>query len=327
MSDAEQPQFLDVPLLLERSRPRRSVMRVWQVVAVAVMIMVGTAYLGTTDPQDATAVNIVSAVLMVLMVGALGVISYHIVKQTRAEQQMTEALEELVRLRRWSDAAILVEQLLCKPTRTFAARVQGLVFLTAILARYERFEDVIAVQNQLLEEGQVDPGTAHGLRLARAMAMLRQDHLFDADRAISELRRQVSRVGRAMNDNSAENDDAESEADTHTPTAEPQIPQNLSAGLALIELYRDVKTGHPDEAINLFDATLPAMRDQLGHRVADAHALVAKAYDLLGRSAEAQRAYEHATLLAPPVELHRRYPETAILGSKYSPAVAPKEAA
>lgn len=320
-------QFLDIPLLLERSRPRRSVLRVWQVIAVAVMIMVGTAYLGSTNPENAGVVNIVSAVLMVLMVGVLGFISYNVVKQTRAEQQMIEAIEELVRLRRWSDAAILVEQLLCKPTRTFSARVQGLVFLTAILARYDRFEDVIAVQNQLLEEGQVDGGTAHGLRLARAMAMLRQDHLFDADRAISELRKQVTRVGRAMNDSAAEKDDADTDTDTYTPTPEPQIPQNLSAGLALIELYRDVKTGHPDEAIDLFEATLPAMRDQLGHRVADAHALVAKAYDLLGRSADAQRAYERATLLAPPIELHRRYPETAILRTKYSPAIAPKEAA
>jgi tetratricopeptide (TPR) repeat protein len=128
------------------------------------------------------------------------------------------------------------------------------------------------------------------------------------------LRRQVSRA------TAAEQQDTEQDQPQ-------QAPQSVSAGLALVEIYRDVKTGHPAEAIELFDATLPAMREQLGHRVADAYALVARAYDLLGREAEAQRHYQKATLLSPPQELHRRYPETASLASKYQPAPAPKEAA
>jgi tetratricopeptide (TPR) repeat protein len=88
-----------------------------------------------------------------------------------------------------------------------------------------------------------------------------------------------------------------------------------------------VKTGHPAEAIELFEATLPSLREQLGHRVADAHMLVAKAYDLLNRETEAAKAYENATLLAPPAEIYRRYPETASLAGKYQPAIAPQGAA
>ena len=34
--------------------------------------------------------------------------------------------------------------------------------------------------------------------------MLREDHLFDADRAINEMRQQVSRAGRAMNQANAQ---------------------------------------------------------------------------------------------------------------------------
>jgi hypothetical protein len=219
----------------------------------------------------------------------------------------------------------LIEQLLSQPTKTPQGRIQGLIFLTSVLARYNRFEEAISLQNYLLQDERVDPGTGHGLRLARAMAMLRQDHLFDADRAINELRRQVSRAGRAMNETSAQTDADDADEIRELPPVEQ--PQSLSAGLALIELYRDVKTGHPTEAIELFESTLPAMREQLGHRVADAHVLVAKAYDLLDRVGEAQLSYERATLLAPPAELHRRYPETALLSEKYQPAIAPKEAA
>ena len=147
------------------------------------------------------------------------------------------------------------------------------------------------MQNRLLEEDRLDANTDHALRLGRAMAMLREDHLVDADRALGELRRM-------------------------TGGAE-------SAGLALIEIYRDVKTGHPDEAIQIFDETLPVLREQLGHRVADAYVLVARAYDLLNRQPEARQAYESATILAPPAELHRRYPETAALIERYSPAALP----
>ena len=217
----------------------------------------------------------------------------------------------------------MIERLLSRPTRTPQARAHGLIFLTSVLARYNRFEDAIAVQNYLLENLQFDPGTVHGLRLSRAMAMLREDHLFDADKAINELRRQVSRAERVVTQES----DDEAQSGSEKEPADKSPPQSLSAGLALVEIYRDVKTGHPQEAIDLFDSTSPAIREQLGHRVADAHVLVAKAYDLLNRSAEAQVSYEHATLLAPPTELHRRYPETAILAQKYQPAIAPKEAA
>jgi hypothetical protein len=125
------------------------------------------------------------------------------------------------------------------------------------------------------------------------MAMLREDHLFDADRAIAELRRE-----------SAGTD---------------------SAGVALVEMYRDVKTGHPAEAVAVFEDKLPAMRDQLGHRVADAYALAARAYHQLGRDAEAQSAFANATLLAPRVELYRRYPEVEPLEAKYQASPAPPQ--
>jgi tetratricopeptide (TPR) repeat protein len=209
----------------------------------------------------------------------------------RAQLRHLESIEEFVQLRNWPMAAVAVEGLLREPPRTAAVRVQALIFLANVLARYHRFTDAIAVQNHLLETVPMDAGTDYGLRIGRVMAMLREDHLFDADRAISALRRLGDRAD--------------------------------SAGLGLIELYRDVKTGHPAEAIETFEQRLAIMRDKLGHRVADAHALAARAYDLLDRTEEARAAWARATTLAPAIELTRRYPEIERTAAKFSPTVAP----
>jgi hypothetical protein len=316
--DEPQPTYLDVPTLLEQSQPRPGGVRLWQAFGVFVLVVLVSAFLSSRGGHLAAVINFFSYLVMLGLIGAMILISRSAFNHARDEQLQLECIEELVRLRRWPEAATMLDRLLGRPTRTLQARVQGLIFLTGVLARYNRFDDAITVQNELLDHAPLDPGTMHGLRLARAMAMLRADHLFDADRAISELRRHVTRAGRAMSD--------ELSGSTDVPQAE-QTPQSLSAGLALVELYRDVKTGHPAEAIELFKSTLPALREQLGHRVADAHALVARAFDLLEQPEPAQTHYRNATLLSPAVELHRRYPETQALAGRYRPADAPQEAA
>lgn len=308
--------FLDVPLLLEKSQPRGPGVRLWQLVGVFVLIVMVSTYITSRGGDAARLMNLLSIVLMIGLIAVMGYISWTTIRSVRDEQTQLEGIEELLRLRRWPEAGMLLEQMLGRPTRTPQARLQALIFLTGVLARYNRFEDAITVQNYLLESDMVDGGTAHGLRLARAMAMLREDHLVDADRAITELRSQVNRAGRAMNESKIVQGEPPENAD----------PRALSAGLALIELYRHVKTGHPEEAIELFNSTLPALREQLGHRVADAYVLAARAFDQLGKADEAQGHYEKATLLAPPAELHRRYPETAALTQKYRTAAAPKGA-
>jgi hypothetical protein len=186
----------------------------------------------------------------------------------------------------------MLESLLAHPTLTMNARLQGLFYLAGVLARYDRFSDALAVEDYLLDQARFDPITTHGLKLMRAVALLREDHLVDADRAMSDLRREA--------------------------------PD--SAGLALIEIYRDVKTGHPEEAISVFKQKSEAIRAQLGHRIADAYALVACAHDMLDQTTQAATAFENATLLTPIEELVRRYPQVAPLRDRYSPATMPPEA-
>ena len=291
------PTFLDVPTLLDLSRPRGRMSMLWFLAFGFLAVVVLSAFASAGSKQMQDAMQVVSALAMLALVAGLMSASVVLMRRFRAEQQQVEAAGELVQLRRWTEAGALLQEILSRPARTLQLRTQALIFLTSVLARYHRFADAIAVQEHLLDNELVEGGTAFGLRLGRAMAMLREDHLFDADRAISELRRVAGAAG-----------------------AE-------SAGLALLEIYRDVKTGHPAEAVEIFDKKRELLREQLGHRVADAYALVARAYDLMGRADEARVAYENATLLAPPPELSRRYPEVQKLEGKYDPAVAPPEAA
>lgn len=288
--------FLDVHYLLDSSEPRRPIPRIWFFLGGMIVVILFSGVLSTAAGDNAALVQVASSILVIGLMVALMTASSAIVKRVRGEQEAIETIGELVQMRRWNEAGGQLDQLLGRPMRTHGARAQSLVYLGAVLARYQRFDDALTVYDYLLRSNMLDAGSSYGIRLGRAMAMLRQDHLVDADRAISELRRQ-------------------------TP------PGVDSAGLGLIELYRDVKTGHADDAVQRFEKSLPSLREQLGHRTGDAWALAARGYDLLGRADDAARAYRNATLLSPPVELFRRYPEVQKLEGRYEPAYAPAEAA
>jgi tetratricopeptide (TPR) repeat protein len=311
MTDPAPMSFLDVQTLLDRSQPRRNHARGLYLVGLFLLVVMVSALISNQGPMAENIVRVLSGLAMLGIMGGLFIYSWFLARAHRAEQIQLEAIEELVTLRRWPQAAIVLENLLSNPTRSPHTRIQALIYLAGVLARYDRFDDAIFVQNYLLDNVNMDESTGHALRLGRAMGMLRQDHLFDADRAIAELRRRVGR------------EQVADEGDSNDPL--PQVTE--SAGLALVEMYRDVKTGHPTEAIEGFSQKLPLLRRQLGHRVADAWALAAKAYDLLGQHPQAQQAFENATILSPMGEMIRRYPELASLTDKYRPATAPAEAA
>lgn len=297
--------FLHVPILLEASLPRpRGMWFVPAMISLLILTFV-SAYFSSKSSAYKAIVDAFSMLLMIGIIGAMMFVMYLTVRRQREERAQVEAIEELVQLRRWQQAALMLQRILSQPTISPSGRVQFLFFLASVLARYNRFDDAIAVQNHLLENVDLDASTDFALRLGRAMAMLREDHLFDADRAISELRRDVNRA---------------------TDPSQPEAEAPVSGGLALIEIYRDVKTGHANEAIATFNRTQNALRQQLGHRVADAHGLLAKAHDFLGDSQQAQLHWERATLLSPILELTRRYPELASIATKYQIATAPPEA-
>jgi hypothetical protein len=336
------PPFLDVPTLIDASVSQRPLGFMRYSFGIFLAIVIGGMWLAKEQAQYAGTIQAVSTMLLMGLLIAMGGMTFFAVRSQRREQFLLQRVEELMQLKQWPAAGVAVQGLLSRPVRNAWARVQGLIFLAGILARYHRFDDAIAVHDYLLENVNMDGGTAHSLQLGRAMAMLREDHLFDADRAISDLRKQAFRAAERRQNSEGEADVDEeggdeafagSELAVEPPleaTMKPiltSVPRSqrthASAGLALVELYRDVKTGHPVEAEKTFNENLPLLRQHLGHRLADAYVLVARAYDLMNRPADAAAMYVNATLLAPVKELNRRYPEVAVLASKYAVAAAP----
>ncbi|HET6251322.1 MAG TPA: hypothetical protein VFE47_26800 [Tepidisphaeraceae bacterium] len=284
--------FLDVPVLLEASQPQPRIPWAWYATGACVALLV-VAYFAPAGNGGA-AIGALASILSLGIFLSLPLIMRIYLKKVRMEQSIIAGAGELLHLRRWGDAAMALQHILSRPALTSQLRTEALMYLASVLIRYHRFDDAVVVQDYILREDLVSPLTAYGLKLARAMAMLRQDHLFDADGAISDLRR----------------------------NGPPD-----SAGFALVDMYRDVKTGHPAEALAIFDGKLAALREQLGHRLGDAYALAARAYDLLDRKNEAADAFTRATLLSPLIELCRRYPEVEKLVGRYEPAAAPPEMA
>jgi len=285
--------FLDVHWLLEESQPRARGSWFWYAVGFFFFVVLMSAYAQQKMSNGNAIVQLFSSLMMFGLMIGMGYFTWRAARGVQREQAQLEAIEELIQLRRWPEAGLLVQALLSQPTRMPQGRTQGLIFLAAILARYHRFADAVSVYEHLLEHRMVEGEAAYGMKLARAMSLLREDALVDADRAIGELRR----LDRA--------DD--------------------SAGLALLEIYRDVKTGHPREAIEEFEKKQHLMRRQLGHRAADGYALAAKAFDLAGENEKARDVFEKATLLSSIVELTRRYPEIAGMDEKYVGVATPAE--
>lgn len=271
-----QANFLEVPKLLEQSLPGRGVWFVGYALGLFLLVLLASAYVAAAYPKWGNAANLGSAFVTLLIVVGLVGLTVRAARRNRAEQARLEGIDELIQLRRWQEAAGVLEQFLSFPTASHAGRIQGLIYLSMVLTRYHRFDEAIDASNYVLEHVQLDPVTEYTVKLSRAMAMLRLDHLVDADQAISELRR---------------------------------MGEGESGSLSLIEIYRDVKTGHPEEAVDLFSKRLTSMRQQLGHRVGDAYALAGKAMRMLGRLDDARRFWTDATILISAEELIRRYPE------------------
>ncbi len=330
--------FLDVPALLDSSHPLPQIPWTRYGTGLLLLVIIGSTILGFHGVDNS--IEMLASLIIVGLVTAMAVITRSAIRGQRTELAQLESVEEMIQLRRWPQAAFTLQVMLSGPMRTPYGRIQALIYLSGVLSRYHRFDDAVAVQNYLLDNVQMDGGTLHALRLGRAMAMLREDHLFDADQAINELRRQAFRAAERREDhaesNAGNNDELTARpGETFVPPVDASVQHPIlmgssrpprehdSAGLALVEIYRDVKTGHPAEAEATFRSKLPILRQQLGHRLADAFILVARAYDLMGQTDSALAMYQKATLLAPLSELQRRYPETIPLSGRYAATIAP----
>src|SRR4051794_38070529 len=114
----EPPEFLDVNALLERSLPRQRHGWFGYAVGVFTLVVLLTAYLSSKGPIWEALVQGVSAIGMIGVMVAMVMLTLSAARRQRAEMQQVEAIEELVQLRRWPQAALMIQGLLSEPTRT-----------------------------------------------------------------------------------------------------------------------------------------------------------------------------------------------------------------
>lgn len=301
--------FLDPRPLIDSSRVAVTRIPGWPAMIVLLMVL----FLLSSSSDEPVVRGLQFAVLPALMLLSVGLMVFRrrLAQRAMAETEAVAALEELMQLRRWPEAADLARRVLSQPMLMPDRRVYALMSLASLLSRYHRFEEARIVHDSLLDAEAagllLDPSVAHSIKVARAMSLLRDDHLVDADRAMTDLRREVNQA----------------RDDVRKREGSESARQIQSAGVVLLDLYRDVKTGHPQEALEVFGKAMPMLRDQLGIRIADAWVLAAMAYHMLGATDDARRAYSNATTLTAAIELHRRYPETRPLSEAYAATPLP----
>ncbi len=303
--------FLDPQPLLESSRVVGIRVPAWPLLLLGILVLFLLS--STSEEPVIKFLQFLTLPILVLTSVALTLFRLRLARRVAAETEAVAALDELVQLRRWPEAANVAHRILSQPMMMPDRRVFALMGLAALLSRYHRFTDARLVHDALLNpdlgEPMIDPSLTHSVKVARAMSLLREDHLVDADRAMTDLRREVNQA----------------RDDIRREEGQERAQKIQSAGVVLLDLYRDVKTGHPEEALTVFGRAMPALRDQLGIRIADAWVLAAAAHHALKQSDEAAAAFTNATRLVPAVELHRRYPETKHLSEHYTPATWPNE--
>lgn len=263
---------LQVSALMASSQPRR------QTGVVPLLLMVVLIAALVTVKFDSPWLEMLMPLVLIGVVVLTVLHSRHLIFRHRHEQQLLRETDELIRLSRWDEAVSHLEQMLGYPMQRAHSRFQALIYLGSVLIRQESFEQAVMLYDYLLEEAGLPLPIAFSVRCARLYVLLREDRLLDAHQMIVRLRRE-------------------------SPTP--------SAMLGLLEMYRDVKTGHPEEALAIFDQQRAAFPAQLGHRSSDAWALAAAASAHLQKSEQASVYASRAAILCSRQDIVRRFPECA----------------
>lgn len=215
----------------------------------------------------------------------------------RREAREVRAASEAESLGRQQEVELLLCKLLSGPMLSPLHRVDVLWLYIAALHKRGRFADVCVTAERMLAEG-VPASMVAALRGARAHALLREDQLVDADRALTELRRE--------------------------DVAGDGVAETL---YRLLGMLRDVSNGHPEEALSTYREYRDTSLALMGSRASSADALAAAAAHALGRREEAQAYWYRATVLESAGELVAKYPVVRGVSEAYEATPVPAEVA
>lgn len=199
-------------------------------------------------------------------------------QRQREEDDLLRQADEALRLARSEQAASALTRFLARPPMRPGARYQALIFLGGLLNRLGRHADAIKVCEHLLKQARFPQPIDLSIKAMRAFALLRENLLTDAYQAISELRRMA--------------------------------PEGFGA-VTTLDLYHMIKTGHNQDALDLFQKRREQMAAQLSHRSSDGWALAAAAALALRQEQDARTYATNAAILGNVADICARFPECA----------------
>lgn len=276
-------------------RPRFPMMMA--LVVVAVTVVVGLMFTNTENEAARAIQRIVSLIV------PLGVLAFSIfwsaqqAAELRDEERRVSAMEDASEAKRFDWLAHALTDILSRPMLSPLHRARALNVYVLALLHVRRFEDAERAAGGMLGEG-VPLTMVTSLRARRVYAMLREDRLVDADRALGELRRQDREV---------------------------DVAGNAGAMVALLGIYRDAVTGHGDDALQSLNKHRATIAKHLGVRVGDADALAAHAAFGMGQADLAATLWHRATLLVSPASLVESYPPLGKTAAGLTAATIPGE--
>lgn len=272
--------------LIRSSEPASRLWRGPMLILMGLSVLLGAAW---ANPDLLPAGRTLAYVLpQCLLVAIVAVIAWDGRRRRLIGRRLQEAMEAVL-LQDWATARQVVCELLRCPIRQPTIRTQSLLALAAVAETDQHYDSAQRICEYILQTGIGSPLQQHTAEVALGAALLRTGQTTDAVALIDRL-------------------------------AVLDLPGPLKAQVELLALFREVTMGHADDSVRRADERKELFRTHLGTRAGYGYALMAAAFDRMQQSEPALRFWHDATLLIPPQELLKRFPEMKSVADRY-PAV------
>src|SRR3981081_3109270 len=101
--------FLDPQDLIERSQPAPRAGRVGYGLALFLIVILLSTFAGGQSAQAQSVVRLLGGFTMLLVIAGMGVFTWYTVQRQREEQRRLDSIDELLQLRRWQEAGMMLQ--------------------------------------------------------------------------------------------------------------------------------------------------------------------------------------------------------------------------
>ena len=267
--------------LIENSQPKRRLNRIGMFILIGLGLLVWSMIVGGGSKRG----DLLSVILMWVVLTGLLVSLFISAGRRQALAKWSRKAADLCLLERWEEAIEPLRKVLNKPVSLPQMRYQGLLELAGVAENTGQTDQARQIYRAISEE---QPQGLLGKlsRLGEAIALLKLDHLADAETVIRQL-----------------------EVNAEGP--------GLKSLVLLARLYQQIKTGHYAEALEDEVNKCELARQGLSTKAGYAYGLLGLAHNQAGDQEQSRKYWWKATMLIKPENLVRKFPELGQLEEKF----------